>query len=386
LARRKLADAGDSTMKLALNSVAYLVLSLISPAGALTADPQGLKTLPIGSQAPNFQLPGVDGKTYNLADFAQAKVLVVVFTCNHCPTAQAYEGRLARLHADYRDRGVAIVAISPNDPRGVRLDELGYTDLSDSFDEMKIRAKDHGFPYPYLYDGETQATAKAYGVLATPHVFIFDAERRLRYVGRFDDSEVKTVKSHDAKSAVEALLAGHEVAVPTTRVFGCSTKWADKAADAEKAVVRWNAEAVTLEPIDIADVAKLTANDTKNLLLVNLWATWCGPCVAELPEFVTMNRMYRGRHFRLVTITLDEIAKKTDALKLLRENHVAGVNYILSGDDRDKFAEALDRQWPGPVPYTLLIAPGGKILYRKSGAIEPLEVKRAIVGYLGRTY
>ncbi len=373
-------------MKLVLKSVANVVLSVILPAIAAAAEPPGRETLAIGSQAPDFQLPGVDGKTYSLADFSQAKVLVVVFTCNHCPTAQAYEGRLARLHADYRDRGVAVVAISPNDPKAVRLDELGYTDLGDSFDEMKIRAKDHGFLYPYLYDGETQATAKAYGVLATPHVFIFDSERKLRYVGRFDDSEVKTVKSHEAKNAVEALLAGREVAVPTTRVVGCSTKWAEKAADAQKSLARWNAEPVNLEPIDIAEVAKLAANDTKKLLLVNLWASWCGPCVAELPEFVTMNRMYRGRNFQLVTISLDDIGKKEDAVKVLKENHVAALNYIWNGDDRDKFAEALDRQWPGPVPYTLVIAPGGKILYRKTGAIDPLELKRAIVGYLGRTY
>ena len=202
---------------------------LLLPAAAAVADPPGLKTLPIGSAAPDFQLPGVDGKTYSLADFAAAKVLVVIFTCNHCPTAQAYEGRIARLQADYRDKGVAVVAISPNDPAAVRLDELGYTDLGDSFEDMKVRAKDHNYTYPYLYDGETQATAKAYGVLATPHVYIFDAERKLRYVGRFDDGEVKAVKSHDAKNAVDALLAGKPVPVATTRVFGCSTKWADKA-------------------------------------------------------------------------------------------------------------------------------------------------------------
>ncbi len=208
--------------------------------------------MPIGSAAPDFRLPGVDGKTYSLADFAAAKVLFVIFTCNHCPTAQAYEGRIARLQAEYRDKGVAVVAISPNDPRAVRLDELGYTDLGDSFDEMKMRAKDHNYTYPYLYDGETQAAARAYGVLATPHVFIFDAERKLRYAGRFDDAEVKTVKSHDAKNAVDALLAGKPVPVATTRVPGCSTKWADKQADARKSLERWNAEPVSLEPIDLA--------------------------------------------------------------------------------------------------------------------------------------
>jgi peroxiredoxin len=358
---------------------------LLYPIGSAWADPAGLKTLAIGSSAPDFHLPGVDGKTYSLADFAQSKVLFVVFTCNHCPTAQAYEGRIARLEADYRDKGVAVVAISPNNPKAVRLDELGFTDLGDSFEEMKIRAKDQNFAYPYLYDGETQAVAQAYGVIATPQVFIFDAERKLRYTGRFDDGEVKPVKSHDAKNAVIALLAGTDVPVKTTRVPGCSTKWADKEADARKSLERWNAEPVSVLPIDLTAVAKLAKNDSKKLLLINLWATWCGPCVAELPELVTMNRMYRGRNFEMVTISLDDLAKKDDALRVLNENHVAGANYILNVDDRDKFADALDQEWPGPVPYTLLVAPGGKVVYRKTGAIDPLEVKRAIVTYLGRT-
>jgi peroxiredoxin len=366
--------------------VAIALFAVSLPAGRAGAQTPERKALPIGAAAPDFRLPGVDGKTHGLHDFDRAKVLCVIFTCNHCPTAQAYEGRIARLDLDYRDKGVAVVAISPNNPAAVRLDELGYTDLTDSFEDMKIRAKDHRFAYPYLYDGETQKVAAAYGVLATPQVLIFDAERKLRYNGRFDDAEVKAIKSHDAKNAVDAILAGKEVAVATTRVFGCSTKWAEKQADARRSLERWNAEQVSLEPIDLAGVAKLAKNDTKKLVLVNLWATWCGPCVAELPELVTMNRMYRGREFQLVTISLDDIAKTDDALKILKENHVSATNRILNFDDRDKFAEALDQEWPGPVPYTLLIAPGGKIVYRKTGEIDPLALKRAIVAYLGRTY
>jgi peroxiredoxin len=367
-------------------TIIALALALALSAGVAAADPPGLKTLPIGAAAPDFRLPGVDGRTYGLKDFADAKVLVVIFTCNHCPTAQAYEGRIAKLHEDYKDKGVAVVAISPNDPKAVRLDELGYTDLGDSFEDMKLRAKQRGFRYPYLYDGDTQATAKAYGVLATPHVYIFDAGRKLRYVGRFDDGEVKPVKSHDARNAVEALLAGTPVPAETTRVFGCSTKWADKHKDAERSLAKWDAEPVAIEAIDDAGVAKLARNDSKDLLLVNVWASWCGPCVAELPEFVAMNRMYRKRNFRLVTISLDEPKKRDDALKVLKENHVAATNYLAHTEHHDKLADALDKEWPGPVPYTLLIAPGGKVLYRKAGAIEPLEVKRAIVDYLGRTY
>ena len=183
-----------------------------------------------------------------MKDFADAKVLVVVFTCNHCPTAQAYEDAdHASSHADYRDKGVALVAISPNDPLAVRLDELGYTDLGDSFEDMKVRAKRRGFKFPYLYDGETQNVSTAYGVLATPHVFIFDQDRKLRYNGRIDDAEVKPPKSHDARNAIEALLAGQPVAVPKTRVFGCSTKWADKRDDAKESLEKWNAEPVKLE-------------------------------------------------------------------------------------------------------------------------------------------
>jgi peroxiredoxin len=372
-------------MKFASTICTMAILALAhSTAGA--ADSPGPATLAIGATAPDFHLPGVDGKSYSLGDFAAARVLVVIFTCNHCPTAQAYEKRIADLHNDFKERGVAVVAISPNNPAAVRLDELGYTDLGDSFDEMKTRARDHKFPYPYLYDGETQAVAKAYGVLATPHVYIFDASRKLRYVGRFDDAEVKTVKSHDARNAVVALLADKPVPVEKTRVIGCSTKWAEKETDAKRSLAKWNAEPVSLEPIDVAGVAKLVSDSGPKLTLINVWATWCGPCVAELPELVTMNRMYRGRPFRLVTISLDDADKQADALRVLQENHVSSTNYIVKPRDLDAFAEALDKDWPGPVPYTLVVAPGGKILYRKSGAIDPLEVKREIVSHLGRTY
>jgi len=360
-------------------------------AGILTAPlafsaPANRQTLDIGQAAPDFSLPGVDGKTYSLSDFQDAEVLVVVFTCNHCPTAQAYEDRLIKLHDDYKDRGVALVAISPNDPKAVRLDELGYTDVGDSFEDMKIRAKDRHFPFPYLYDGETQKTSAACGVLATPHVFIFDEARKLRYVGRVDNSDVGEVTSHDARNAIDALLTGKPVSVEKTRVFGCSTKWSEKQQSARDSIERWNAEPVSLETIDAEGVKTLAENKTDKLRLINLWATWCGPCVQELPELVTMNRMYRKRNFELITISLDAVEDKEQALKFLTEKHVSAKNYQFNSTDRDKLAEALDPKWPGPLPYTVLIAPGGKVIYRQHGPLEPLKVKRAIVEFLGRTY
>jgi peroxiredoxin len=367
--------------------LAFVVVcaSIAFTAGALAAPP-GFTTLEIGDAAPDFKLPGVDGKEYTVASFADAKLLLVIFTCNHCPTAQAYEARIAQLHADYKDKGVALAAISPNDPLAVRLDELGYTEFSDGFEEMKLRAKDQNFAFPYLYDGETQQTSLAYGVLATPQVYLFDEQRKLRYVGRIDDSDVKTVTSHDTRNALESLLAGKPVAAEKTRVFGCSTKWSDKRPDARASLAKWDQEPVELQTLDEAGLAKLVKNDTDKLRVINVWATWCGPCVAELPHFVTMNRMYRRRNFELVTISIDDPAQKDTAHKILRELHVSSTNYLSTISDRDKFADLLDKEWPGPVPYTLIIAPGGKVLYRHVNEIDPIEVKKAIVGFLGRTY
>src|SRR5687768_5506269 len=186
------------------------------------------KTLEIGAAAPDFKLKNVDDKEYSLADFKEAKVLAIVFTTNHCPTANAYEQRLIDLHKEYTPKGVAVVAINPNDPEAVRLDELGYTDVKDDFESMKLRAKEKNFAFPYLYDGDTQAAAKAYGCQATPHAFVFDAERKLPYTGRIDDGEVKQPTSHDLRNALDALLAGKPVPVEKTKVFGCSTKWSYK--------------------------------------------------------------------------------------------------------------------------------------------------------------
>ena len=188
-----------------MKSAPLLALCL---AAAAYADAPKIETLAIGTAAPDFTLPGVDGRDWSLKDFAEAKALVVVFTCTHCPTAQAYEERLKKIVADYKPRGVAVVAISPNDPGSVRLDELGYSDLGDSFADMKRRAKDQQFNFPFLYDGENENVSRAYGPIVTPHAFLFDAGRKLRYVGRIDDAEREAnLKRQDLRLALDAVLA-----------------------------------------------------------------------------------------------------------------------------------------------------------------------------------
>ena len=342
--------------------------------------------LAIGADAPKLDLPGVDGKTYSWDDFSDARLVLVIFTCNHCPTAQAYEERIFELQKVYEDKGVQLVAISPNDPLAVRLDELGYADVGDSLEDMKYHAERRGYSFPYLYDGETQRVSEAFGVLATPHVFLFDQDRKLRYQGRIDDAEIGEVKSHDTRIALDALLAGEEVPVKTTRVFGCSTKWSDKREDAKRAMERWEAEPVKLETITESQLKELAANKTENYRLVNFWSTTCVPCMAELPEFVTVNRMYRGRHFEFITLSIDSPLRKELAVEFLQKAKVSAKNYIFEFDDRDALAEAIDPEWPGPVPYTILIAPGGEIVKRWKDVVDPQELKTEIVNRLGRTY
>jgi thiol-disulfide isomerase/thioredoxin len=373
--------------------IAILFLSFalfINAAFCFAGPPDDPKTLAIGAPAPDFSLKGIDNKTYTLASFKKYKILVVIFTCNHCPTAQAYEDRIIQLVKTYIPKGVGIVAVNPNDASAIRLDELGYSDMGDSFEEMKKRAAQKKFNFPYLYDGATQAMSNAYGPATTPHVFIFDSERKLRFQGRIDDVEkpTKTPTHFDTRDAIEELLQNKEVTTKTTKVFGCSVKWASKKDWTKKAKEDWAKEPVSIEPIDEAGVKDLLKNNSGKLRLINVWATWCGPCMIEFPEFITINRMYRGRDFEFVSICLDDSAKKTKALKFLKENQASNKNYLYNLDDKYALIEAVDPKWQGALPYTLIVEPGGKIVYGKQDIIDPAKIKQVIVDnpLIGRVY
>ncbi len=357
-----------------------LAVMLMSAGLVYAADEPAIRTLAIGQPAPDFKLPGVDGRDYTLAGFRSAKVLVIVFTCNHCPTAQAYQERLKRIMSEYKPKGVAVVAISPNDPGSVRLDELGYTDLSDSFEEMKIRARDAQFNFPYLFEGDRTGIARAYGPTATPHAFVFDSARKLRYVGRIDDSEREQyAKVYDLRAALDALLAGKDVPVAQTRAFGCSIKWAGKAESVKRFMEKLAAEPVSVEPADEAALKALRKNDSGKLRLVNFWATWCGPCLTEFPDLVTINRMYRHRTFEFVSVSANFPDEQKEVLQFLRKEQASNRNLLFAGTDKYKLMEAFDPDWNAALPYTMLIAPGGEVLYKVQGSPDMLKLRRTIV-------
>ena len=355
-----------------------LVLSLAS---FITRPGSDHKTLEIGAYAPDFKLTGVDDRSYTLASFREARVLVVIFTCNHCPTAQCYEDRIIQMTADFADKKVAIVAIMPNDPKSLRLDELDFSDLGDSFAEMKIRAKEKKFNFPYLYDGETESVSRAYGPVATPHVFVFDQERKLRYQGRFDDTEspFKTPVQTDARNAIIALLNNREVDVKTTKVFGCSVKWSEKKDLVQKSLEAWAREPVHLTITDSAGMDSLMKNPSDKLRLVNLWSMGSQNSLQEFSEFIIINRMYRDRDFELITLCMDGTGDMEKTLRFLQTQQASNTNFLANKGNWRAWFKSLNPGWQGDLPYTLLIEPGGKIVYAKEGLIDAAELKRTIV-------
>jgi peroxiredoxin len=170
----------------------------------------------LGAEAPQFDLPGVDGQSHSLDSYADANVLVLVQSCNHCPYVQAWEGRLSAIASDYADRGVGVVAVNSNDV---------VSHPEDSFEEMQKRSREQGFTFEYLYD-EPQAVAQALGAERTPEVFVYDRDRQLRYHGAIDDNRDETgVSQQYLRDALDALLAGSDPAVAETPAVGCTVKW-----------------------------------------------------------------------------------------------------------------------------------------------------------------
>ena len=173
--------------------------------------------LKIGDHAPDFDLPGVGGKRYSFNNFKDKKAVVVIFSCNHCPTVQAYEDRMIELQREYEDKGVKIVAINSNETEN---------HPEDSFENMVKRSKEKGFNFPYLRD-ENQSTATAYGATHTPHIFLLDENRNLQYTGAIDDNrlEPEKVTQHHLREALDEVLEGKSVSNPETYSVGCSIKW-----------------------------------------------------------------------------------------------------------------------------------------------------------------
>jgi thiol-disulfide isomerase/thioredoxin len=347
---------------------------------------EGYPPLKIGSPAPDFSLPGIDGQTHSLKDYASAKLLAIIFTCNHCPVAQMYEKRIKQLVSEYQNREIAFVVIMGNDATAEKDSELAFTDVGDSFEDMKARAAYRRFNYPYLYDGDTQTITRKYGPTATPHIFIFDQQRILRYEGRIDSNPREELATkHEARDALNALLAGQEVAVKDTPAMGCSTKWAFKRASVQAETERNNAKPVTLDLVNAEQLKTLVQNrNTDQVLFINFWATWCVPCMEEFPEIEKMVRMYNERQVRFVTVSINSPDEQKLVLGFLQKQFAFNRNLLFNSNDSAEAVAAFGgSDWKGAVPYTAIIGLDGKITYStQGGVLNPLEVRRALLKQL----
>jgi peroxiredoxin len=336
-----------------------------------------------GVAAPDFSLPGIDGKPHSLRDYAGSRVLAVVFTGNSCPVSQLYEARLRALADDYRDRGVTLVAINPNKPAALELQDLSFSDVGESLDDMKARAAHRRISYPYLSDGEAQAVTRAFGVVSTPHIFVFDRDRKLQYEGRIDDNlREDEVRSSDARNAIDAVLAGTNAPVAHTRISGCRVKGLDGAANASQAQAAADKGDVPLTMAGAEDLKKLRQNGTGKLLLVNFWATWCAPCAREFPDLEATYRMYRSRNLEFVSVSVNDPEERAAVMKFLQDHRATHDNRLFATSDVYGLQAAFDPNMPAPVPYTVLLAPNGDVMHQELGELDVMKLRRAILASL----
>jgi peroxiredoxin len=366
---------GRPTMRPLLLAV---VLALSTSACA-----RGTSSLPLGSPAPDFTLPGADGKSHSLRDYAGSRVLGVVFTCNTCPTSQLYEARLQRLHDEYRGRGVTVLAINANKPDAVRLADLRYTDVGESLDDMKVRAAHRHIGYPYVSDGQTQTMTRQFGVVTTPHIFIFDQDRKLQYEGRIDDDpREELAKAHDARNAIDALLDGRRVPVTRTPVEGCPIKGLSTSSQPDEELARVETEPVPLDMAGADDLKRLRQNGTGKLLLINFWATWCAPCASEFPDLEATYRMFKSRNLEFVTVSVNDPEERAAVHKFLQSHHSSHRNLLFATSDVYGLQAAFDPKMPAPVPFTIVLAPNGDVVYQELGELDAPKLRRAILANL----
>ena len=363
---------GACWMKSQLLTLLLLLCCVVGRAQATTP-------LPIGGMVPGFCLTGTDGVVHCANDWKESSVLVVAFLCNHCTESQLYEGRLNKLTLDYASKGVRLVAIQSSNPQAFSDQDLALSDVGESLADMKVRAAFRGFRFPYLFDGDSGATAKAFGAIVAPSIYVFDKERKLRYEGRIDDNPTDGLSTeHEAAAAIDALLAGNPVAVPITTARGCPLRFGANTPGSKTD----DDGPVSVSMASPEILSSLRHNPTGKLLLVNFYATWCGPCVSEFPDLMAINRLYRGRGLSMTTVSSNTPEERSEVLKFLQKMHATTNNLLYGSDDTYAMQAAFDPDVGSAVPVTVLIGPDGKLLLDEQGEIDLLEIRRGILANL----
>lgn len=353
-------------------------------------------TLPIGQPAPEFTLKDLNGAKHALKD-ARGQIAVLAFLSARCPISNAYNERIRALAEDYAKQNVAFLAINAS--------------ADESVAEIKAHAEKQGFQFPILKD-KGNKIADAYQAVRTPEIFVVDGAGVLRYHGRIDNHHLPIhVKSHDLRAALDELLAGKPVSVPEAKALGCIIKRvqaansqtpqrtgktvtaevtgqaypsnpfafafapqrkpgpaAKKPAAKAKTPVVAASNIALLKPVDFP---KLRDSFKGKALVVNFWATWCAPCVAEMPEFIKLDEEYRTQGVQVIAISADDATDlKTLVTSFVKEKKMTFPVYVMDTDDPQEMMNHFNKDWPGTLPATFIFNKQGQIILSKYGIID----------------
>ncbi len=343
--------------------------------------PTTVRSLDIGEQAPDFRLIGTDERFHSLDDYHSAEALVVVFTSNVCPYAQAYQERLKVFADDYQDKGVQVVAISTNSPLSMTEEDRAYSPVHDTYESMRVWAEGMELNYDYLYDGDDHEVALKFGPEALPHAFVFDSDQKLRYKGSLDFNPKPTLANLEyIRLAVDAVLRGGTIIRNERLPIGCDVQWSWLQDHKVKADSIWDERTVNLQDLSLDSLKTLLVNFSNQARMINFWATWCGPCKKEFPDLMDLQRSYGKRPFELITISLDELDQREHALKFLQQIHAPTPNFILT-DGKEELQEEIFPWWDGTLPFSIIIEPKGELYKVYQGPINSQTVRKDIIDH-----
>lgn len=374
-----------------------LLTCLVLLGASIAQSPVSAATiLTSGQPAPEFELKDLSGEPHALKSY-RGKLTVISFLSARCPISNAYKDRVKAVAEDYAKQGVAFLGINAS--------------ADEPIEEVRAHAEQNQFKFTILKD-DGNVVADAYAAERTPKVYVIDAEGVLRYQGRIDSSHnPRLVKRQDLRAALDELLAGKPVSVASTQAMGCILQRVEGTQDlaqskTAKPVVTKpvTAKPATGKPAAAKSAAKpatavaagpkvpllkpaafgaLIKQSQGKVLIINFWATWCGPCVAEFPELVKIDLAYRDKGVRMIGITADDLEDvKPKVIPFLREQKAQYENFLQDTDDPQQMVDVVMKDWPGVLPATFVYDKTGKLVWHRFGIIDrdalTAEIEKAL--------
>jgi len=329
---------------------------------------------------PDFSLPGIDGKFYTNADFGRSETLAVVFLSNHCRISQLFQDQLLKIRERFSPKQMGIVAISPNFEEAILPDELAYSDLGDSLEEMKKRAYRKKYSFPYLYDGKEQHLTKKLGVKITPTVFLYDRKRNLVYEGKIGNHETPNrMETSDLFQNIVENLSGAAGKIKRTKVFGTSIKFQDDLPIAEKVRARNARETVKLTQADERKLSFYLTHKTYKPKLFYVWQAEDKECRDNLVKISSVYKIFRKRGLRVFTVCISNMDNFEKALDHLKQSQMSSINFMVSGHEIGPLIKVAPKELQQITPFFRLIGSDGKMLIGGRGEISSDRLRIEII-------